>query len=63
MSRICVVIVHFVEGRRVFHGEGAVGVLAVQTFLVPVDHGFPVELAGVGDAATVGEFAEVVFVQ
>jgi hypothetical protein len=54
------VVVDFVEGGWVFDAEGAVGVLAVEAFLVAVDHGFPVEAAGVGDGAAVGEAAEVV---
>lgn len=37
------------------------GVLAMQAFLVSVDHCFPVESAFVFDAAAIGEFGEVYF--
>ena len=35
------------------------GVLAVQAFLVAVDHGLPVEVAFVLDAAAVGQLCEI----
>ena len=38
-------------------------VLAVKTFLVAIDHGFPVEAAGVFDGFAIGEAAEVVLVE
>lgn len=63
MPTISVVIVNFVEGRWIFHAEGPVGVLTVQTFLVAVDHCFPIEVAGVFNAAAVGQTAEIVFVE
>lgn len=54
------VVVHLVEGGRVFDAEGPVRVLTVQALLVPVDHGLPVEAPGVFDRAPVREPAEVV---
>lgn len=55
-----VVVVHLVKRRRVFHAKRPMSVLAVQTLLVPVDHGLPVEAAGVFDGAAVRKAAEVV---
>ena len=63
MPAVCVVGVHFVEGGWVLDAEGAMGVLAVETLLVAVDHGFPVEATGIFDFFAVGESAEVVFVE
>lgn len=60
VSTVGAVVVHLVEGGRVLDAEAAVGVLAVQALLVPVDHGLPVEAARVLDGATVRETAEVV---
>lgn len=48
-----------VECRWVVFGEGGVCVLAVEALLEAIDHGFPVESPGVGDAAAVGKLGEV----
>jgi len=63
VATVGAVIVHFVGMGWIENREGAVGVRTVQAFLVAVDHGFPVEVAWVFDAAAVGETAEVVFVE
>lgn len=60
MPTVGAVVVHLVEGRRVLDAKTAVRVLAVQTLLVPVDHGLPIEAARVLDGTTVREAAEVV---
>jgi hypothetical protein len=56
-------ILDVIEDGGVQDGEGAVCVLAVEALLVAVDHGLPVEGAGVGDAAAMGETREVVAVE
>jgi hypothetical protein len=47
-----VVVVHFIEGGWVFHAEGAMGILAMEAFLIAVDHGLPVEASWVLDGAS-----------
>lgn len=66
VRRICdvptvrVMVVHLIEGGRVLDAERAVSILTVQTLLVSVDHGLPVEAAGILDGAAVRETAKVV---
>lgn len=61
MARVVAVVVHLVARRRVEHREGPVRVLTVQTLLVAVHHGLPVELPRVREAAAVGESGEIIF--
>ena len=60
MSAVRFVVEDFVEVGRVFDAEGAMRVLAMETLLVAIHHGFPVEFAWVLQRATVGKTAEIV---
>lgn len=52
-------VAHGVERGRVELRKARVRVLAVQAFLISVDHSLPVETAWVLDGAPVGKFGEV----
>lgn len=60
MPAVGFVVMHFVESGWIYDAEAAVGVLAVQTLLVAIDHGFPVEATRVLYRAPVRKAAEVV---
>jgi hypothetical protein len=63
VAGVGVVTVNLEECGRVLDAEIAMSILAMQAFLVPVDHCFPVEFARVREAASVGKMAKVVFVE